>query len=73
MVAGARGFAAASSKAADAGQQQEKQSGGIEGYVFKGLLFATILAIGLKLGPHIGVPQSFQSNGSALSGNTRHC
>lgn len=42
--------------------------------MFKGLLFATILAIGLKLGPHIGVPQSFPESpfysSNAWHGNT---
>ena len=54
-MTGARKFSAASSKAAsDAGQQHQPKNGGIEGRVFKGLIFATILAIALKLGPHIG-------------------
>ena len=56
-MAGARGFSAAGSEASsDAGQQQDSRNGGVEGYLFKGLLFATLLAIALKLGPHIGVP-----------------
>ena len=56
-MAGARGFSATGSSAStEAGQQHDSRNGGIEGYVFKGLLFATLLAIALKLGPHIGTP-----------------
>ena len=51
-----RAFSAASSKAAsDVGPQDEGRTGGIEGIVLKTLIIGTILAVALKLGPHIGV------------------
>ena len=51
-----RAFSAASSKAtSDVGPQDEGRTGGIEGIVLKTLIIGTILAVALKLGPHIGV------------------